>query len=109
MCHLLGEYLDVIKKDFHKAARIYKSNCDDYNHPRSCHAYGNYALVGKGKEKQSFEVVSVWWVSTLYFTKKNSDCKLQKKKKKIRVICAIIWAWAKKIFPNKIFYMRISS
>ncbi|KAK6621787.1 hypothetical protein RUM44_001594 [Polyplax serrata] len=62
LCHLLGEYLHVVKSDFQKAARIYKTNCDDYNHPRSCHAYGNYAILGKGQEKQSVETAYKYYL-----------------------------------------------
>lgn len=30
VCHLLGDYLESIKKDFDKASKVYRSNCDDY-------------------------------------------------------------------------------
>ena len=29
--HLLVDYLESIKKDYNKAAKVYRSNCDDYN------------------------------------------------------------------------------
>ncbi|XP_063547614.1 cytochrome c oxidase assembly factor 7 homolog [Cydia strobilella] len=51
VCHLLGDYLEAIKKDFEKAAKVYKSNCVDYKFGKSCLKYGNYCLVGRGKEK----------------------------------------------------------
>lgn len=47
-CHLLGDYLEAIKKDFCKAAIVYKSNCDDYNLGKSCFKYAEYRHVGKG-------------------------------------------------------------
>lgn len=40
--------MESIKKDFTKAATIYRSTCDDYKFGRSCHKYGGYALTGKG-------------------------------------------------------------
>lgn len=50
VCHLLADYLEAIKKDYKKAATVFKSNCDDYNYPKSCLKYGNYALTGKGRD-----------------------------------------------------------
>lgn len=49
VCHLLGDYLEAIKKDFEKASKVYRSNCDDYNYGHSCLKYGNYTFLGKGK------------------------------------------------------------
>lgn len=49
VCHLLGDYLESIKKDFEKASKVYRSNCDDYGYSRSCLKYGNYTFLGKGK------------------------------------------------------------
>lgn len=40
--------MESVKKDFSKAATIYRSTCDDYKFSRSCHKYGGYALTGKG-------------------------------------------------------------
>ncbi|XP_059056218.1 cytochrome c oxidase assembly factor 7 homolog [Achroia grisella] len=53
VCHLLGDYLEAIKKDFEKAATVFKSNCLDYNFGKSCLKYGNYALVGRGSIKSN--------------------------------------------------------
>jgi cytochrome c oxidase assembly factor 7 len=50
VCHLLGDYLESIKKDFTKAGKIYKSNCDDYNFGRSCYKFGTYMLLGRGQQ-----------------------------------------------------------
>ncbi|KAL0277710.1 UNVERIFIED_CONTAM: hypothetical protein PYX00_004904 [Menopon gallinae] len=61
VCQLLGDYLDAIKKDFEKAGKIYKTNCDEYNFPKSCHSYGNYALVGKGQEKGNVAVAYTYY------------------------------------------------
>ncbi|XP_055685267.1 cytochrome c oxidase assembly factor 7 homolog [Lutzomyia longipalpis] len=49
VCHLLGDYLEGIKKDFEKAGKVYRSNCDDYGYARSCLKYGHYSFVGKGE------------------------------------------------------------
>lgn len=51
VCHLLGDYLEAIKKDFEKAGKVFKSNCEDYNYGKSCLKYGNYVLIGRGKDK----------------------------------------------------------
>ena len=49
VCHLLGDYLEGIKKDFEKASKVYKSTCDDYGYAKSCYKFGNYSFLGKGK------------------------------------------------------------
>ncbi|KPI97747.1 Sel1 repeat-containing protein 1-like [Papilio xuthus] len=51
VCHLLADYLEAIKKDYKKAATVYKTNCMDYKYGKSCTKYGNYALIGRGKDK----------------------------------------------------------
>uniref|UniRef100_R4G3T6 Cytochrome c oxidase assembly factor 7 n=1 Tax=Rhodnius prolixus TaxID=13249 RepID=R4G3T6_RHOPR len=55
VCHLLGDYLEAISKDFHKAAKVYKSNCEDFNYSKSCYKIGNYHMAGKGGVVQSQE------------------------------------------------------
>lgn len=52
-CQMLADYLDAIKKDFQKAAKVYKSNCLDYNYGKSCLKIGNYCLLGKGREDRN--------------------------------------------------------
>jgi len=49
VCHLLGDYLESIKKDFEKASKVYRSNCDDYGYGKSCLKFGHYSFLGKGK------------------------------------------------------------
>jgi len=49
VCHLLADYLEAIKKDFEKAAKVYRSNCDDYRFGKSCLKYGHYSFLGKGR------------------------------------------------------------
>jgi len=49
VCHLLGDFLEGIKKDYQKAGVVYKSTCDDYGYAKSCYKYGNYSFLGKGK------------------------------------------------------------
>jgi cytochrome c oxidase assembly factor 7 len=46
---LLGDYLEGIKKDFEKAAKVYRTNCDDYGYAKSCLKFGHYSFLGKGK------------------------------------------------------------
>lgn len=49
-CHLLGDYLEAVKKDFVKAGKVYKQNCDENNFGKSCYKYGGYLYLGKGLE-----------------------------------------------------------
>lgn len=42
--------MESIKKDFNKAASLYRSTCDDYHFSRSCHKFGTYSLIGKGTQ-----------------------------------------------------------
>lgn len=51
VCHLLGDYLEAIKKDFDKASNVFRSNCNDYKFGKSCLKIGNYAMIGRGREK----------------------------------------------------------
>lgn len=51
VCHLLADFLEAIKKDFKKARKIYKTNCEDHNFAKSCYKYGNYVALGKGGGK----------------------------------------------------------
>ena len=53
-CHLLGDYLEGIKQDYEKASKIYKSNCDESSHSKSCYKFANYCFLGKGT-KQNLE------------------------------------------------------
>ncbi|KAI4455338.1 hypothetical protein MML48_9g00013433 [Holotrichia oblita] len=55
VCHLLGDYLEAVKKDYEKARKLYKSNCDDYQFGKSCLKYGTYALLGKAGVKEDYK------------------------------------------------------
>ncbi|KAK2722589.1 cytochrome c oxidase assembly factor 7 homolog [Artemia franciscana] len=48
VCQLLGEYFEAVTKDLEKAAKVFKSNCDDNKFPRSCFKYGGFAFIGQG-------------------------------------------------------------
>ncbi|GIY97981.1 cytochrome c oxidase assembly factor 7 homolog [Caerostris extrusa] len=52
-CHLLGDYLEAVKKDFENAAKVYKSNCDERNYGKSCFKYGNFRYLGKGCDRSN--------------------------------------------------------
>jgi len=54
-CHLLGDYLEGIKKDWSKALKIYTTNCDEYKHGHSCHKVAGYKYVGKQCTKDADE------------------------------------------------------
>ncbi|KRT85845.1 hypothetical protein AMK59_1025 [Oryctes borbonicus] len=55
VCHLLGDYLEAIKKDYEKASKVYKSNCDDNRFGKSCLKFGTYALLGKAGLKEDYK------------------------------------------------------
>ncbi|KAJ8984103.1 hypothetical protein NQ317_017312 [Molorchus minor] len=48
VCHLLADFLEAIKKDYEKAAKVYRNNCDEYKYGKSCLKYGTYSLLGRG-------------------------------------------------------------
>ncbi|KAK7501403.1 hypothetical protein BaRGS_00007207 [Batillaria attramentaria] len=50
-CHRLADFLESVKKEFEKAATVYKTNCDDSQYGHSCFKYGNYRINGRGSEK----------------------------------------------------------
>jgi len=50
-CHLLGDYLQAIKQDHTKAAKIYEINCEDHKYGHSCHKAASYKFVGKGCQR----------------------------------------------------------
>lgn len=47
VCHLLGDYLEAIKKDFKGAAEVYKKTCDNLDYGHSCSKFGSWQFVGK--------------------------------------------------------------
>lgn len=48
---MLADFLEAIKKDYKKARKIYKANCEDRHFAKSCFKYGSYLAIGKGEEK----------------------------------------------------------
>ncbi|KAK8405752.1 hypothetical protein O3P69_001917 [Scylla paramamosain] len=59
-CHLLGDYFEGVKKDFEKAAKVFRSNCDDSSYPKSCYKYANYNFLGKGCKQNMDEAYSYY-------------------------------------------------
>ncbi|XP_050402483.1 cytochrome c oxidase assembly factor 7 [Patella vulgata] len=47
-CHRLADFLEGMRKEFEKAGKVYKTNCDQNKHNQSCFKYGVYSLTGKG-------------------------------------------------------------
>ncbi|XP_072393220.1 cytochrome c oxidase assembly factor 7 homolog [Diabrotica undecimpunctata] len=56
VCHLLADFLESIKKDYEKAGKVYRTNCDDYKYGKSCLKYGTYSLLGKGSKISNFKL-----------------------------------------------------
>ena len=55
-CDLLGNFMEQINKDHHKAFKIYQTACDEYKFGHSCQRVGSYYFAGKTVEK---DVVNV--------------------------------------------------
>lgn len=55
VCHLLGDYLEAIDKDYKKAGKVYKANCDDLQYSKSCYKYATYSLLGRGVPSQNYK------------------------------------------------------
>lgn len=71
MCHLLGDYLEGVKKDFEKASKVYRSTCDDYGYSKSCLKYGKYAILGKGGNGTDGDPAQVTRLGPLLFSSYN--------------------------------------
>lgn len=58
-CCMLATFYDAIRRDFEKAAKLHKKNCDDSAYGESCFIYGQYSMIGRGgvpeDEKVSLE------------------------------------------------------
>uniref|UniRef100_U5EW19 Putative beta-lactamase hcpa n=1 Tax=Corethrella appendiculata TaxID=1370023 RepID=U5EW19_9DIPT len=74
VCHLLGDYLESIKKDFEKAAKVYRSNCDDYHYAKSCLKYGNYSFLGKGRSSEKGDPIKAYKYYEKGCELDNPDC-----------------------------------
>ncbi|XP_065205152.1 cytochrome c oxidase assembly factor 7 homolog [Planococcus citri] len=57
VCHLLGMYFDVIKKNVEQAKKVYKVNCDTYRWSHSCYKYA-YLKDQEKKDEQKDEVIN---------------------------------------------------
>lgn len=53
-CHLLGEFLDVIRQDPQQSAKVLKENCDRTRYAKSCDRYGTYCFNGKGMKEPDY-------------------------------------------------------
>lgn len=61
-CHLLGDYLLSIDKARAKAARVYKSNCDDNKFGLSCDAFGRMATRGQGMDAPDYKLALSYFI-----------------------------------------------
>lgn len=57
---MLGDYLEAVKKDFEKAAKVFRSNCDDSSFAKSCYKFANYNFLGKGCKQNMDEAYSYY-------------------------------------------------
>ncbi|KAI1297646.1 Cytochrome c oxidase assembly factor 7 -like protein [Halotydeus destructor] len=47
-CSLLGDYVQIIEKNFKKAAKVYKHGCDKHDYGKTCNKFGTFAFLGRG-------------------------------------------------------------
>ncbi len=47
--------MEAVKRDFHRALRVYETNCLDHGHGHSCHKVGGYRSVGRACSKDMDE------------------------------------------------------
>jgi len=59
-CHLLGDFLEGIKRDFGKAFKIYHTNCLEHKHGHSCHKAAGYKCLGKQTDKNVDEAYDLF-------------------------------------------------
>lgn len=52
----MADFLEAIKHDYEKAAKVYKNNCDEFKYGKSCMKYATYSLLGKGSKKSDFKL-----------------------------------------------------
>lgn len=50
-CHLLGEFLHLVREDFKKAYQVFDYTCREYNYFKSCNSLGVFTFQGKGIKK----------------------------------------------------------
>ena len=50
-CDLLGNFMEQINQDYHKAFKIYQTACDEYKFGHSCQRVGSYLFAGKSVER----------------------------------------------------------
>lgn len=54
-CHRLANFLENIRQQYKEATAIYKKNCDDNKHPRSCSVYAKNCSLGRGIKQDLLE------------------------------------------------------
>lgn len=57
---MLGDYLHQIQEDPEKANKVYKDNCEQRGHGRSCGSYGTNLLYGHGAVANAPEALSYY-------------------------------------------------
>ncbi len=46
LCHMLGMYRETIEKNLAAAHILFRDNCENSQHARSCYKYGRMLLAG---------------------------------------------------------------
>lgn len=59
-CDLLGNFMEQINQDYHKAFKIYQTACDEYKFGHSCQRVGSYLFAGKATEKDVNKAYEYW-------------------------------------------------
>lgn len=50
-CTLLGDFLEIIHKDFVRAAKVYKYACHEFGYWKACNKFGLNCYLGRGTTK----------------------------------------------------------
>lgn len=69
--------MESIKKDFEKASKVYRTNCDDFRYGKSCLKFGHYSFLGKGEIKN---VIRFTFIDCLFQAKHRRTTKVTQSK-----------------------------
>lgn len=47
-CHLLGDFLHLVREEYWKARQVYEYNCRTYKNAKSCNSLGTFLFEGRG-------------------------------------------------------------
>jgi len=63
-CHLLGEFMHLIRNDFKKAYTVFEFACKEYKYGKSCNQLGTFTFQGKGIKKPDLKKAAEYFDSS---------------------------------------------